>query len=54
MKTWNKAELEELMIGETAQGGKDFTKIDLNFYDENGNAYSSYEGESTNTPDQLS
>jgi hypothetical protein len=42
MKTWKNAEMQELSIYETAMGGKEFVKIDNNFYDENGNAFSSY------------
>lgn len=42
MKAWEAPRIEELEINETAQGGKNFTHIDLNTYDENGDAVSYY------------
>jgi hypothetical protein len=44
MKEWSNAEMKELRIEETAQGGSDFTKIDDSYIDgKDGLAYSTYD-----------
>lgn len=44
MKAWSNAEMKELRIEETAQGGSDFTKIDDSYIDgKDGLAYSTYD-----------
>ncbi len=53
MKNWEKAELVELSINETAEGGKDIKKVDKLWTDKvTGELYASYAsgGETTGEP----
>ena len=48
MKNWRNAEIVELNINETAQGGKDSTRVDGMWTDRNtGNAWASLDRKST-------
>lgn len=54
MKTWTNAELVELNIGETAQGGKNLDSIDNYWTDKNtGDLYASYASGGTMTGDEF-
>lgn len=54
MKTWNNAELVELEINETAQGGKDIENVDNYWTDVNtGDLYASYASGGTKTGDEI-
>jgi hypothetical protein len=55
MKTWSNAEMKELRIEETAQGGSDFTRIDDSYIDsKDGLAYSTYDTADSDKVDSLS
>lgn len=43
MKNWLDAELVELSVSETAQGGKTFRNIDKTWFDENNEIVADYE-----------
>lgn len=54
MKTWTNAELVELNIGETAQGGKNIKEVDNYWTDINtGNLYASYASGGDKTGDLI-
>ena len=54
MKNWEKAELVELSINETAQGGKNLQKIDNLWTDKNtGDLYASYASGGDTTGDEF-
>ncbi len=54
MKTWTNAELVELNIGETAEGGKNIQKVDHLWTDkETGDLYASYASGGNTTGDPI-
>ena len=54
MKVWNNAELVELEISATAEGGKNIQKIDNYWTDKNtGDLYASYASGGDKTGDQF-
>lgn len=54
MKVWNNAELVELEISATAQGGKDIANIDNYWTDKNtGDLYASYASGGNTTGDEI-
>ena len=54
MKTWTNAELVELNINETAEGGKNLQKVDNYWTDKNtGDLYASYASGGDKTGDEI-
>lgn len=54
MKNWEKAELVELNISETAEGGKNIQQIDKFWTDKNtGDLYASYASGGNTTGDEF-
>lgn len=54
MKTWNNAEIVELQIAETAEGGKNLQKVDHLWTDkETGDLYASYASGGETTGDDI-
>lgn len=54
MKTWEKAEIVELAITETAEGGKNIQEIDKFWTDKNtGDLYASYASGGDTTGDEF-
>lgn len=54
MKTWTNAELVELNINETAEGGKNLQKVDNYWTDkETGDLYASYASGGDMTGDEI-
>ena len=54
MKTWTNAELVELNINETAEGGKNLQKVDNYWTDKNtGDLYASYASGGNATGEQF-
>ena len=54
MKTWTKAEVVELNISETAEGGKNLAQVDNYWTDKNtGDLYASYASGGNTTGEQF-